>query len=185
MTPDFIQRLQHLLMTVLSTLIVSLIGLGSWVVYTTHNASVSIPDLYDKMDQVSHQIEQVRKDGDNRDKDQSKRNDQVDQLLKQHNMEISEALAEHNREIDNSISTMTATLDNHSTDLRDLKNFVQSLRDQKQVIIVHHAEAEAPANSTQTPVRTVGTILSELLGVAPKHHRAGSGRRPGQPKRTR
>ena len=183
MNPEFARGLRSLLFTVLGSLVLSLFTLGTWVVYTTQNASVSIPQLYGKIDQISHQIEQVRKDGDNRDQEQSRRNDEVDKILRQHNLDISEALAEHNRQIDNSISNMTATLENHSRDLTDLKNFVQALKDQKQVIIVHHAEAEAP--STPTPVRTVGNILSELLGVAPKHHRAGSGRRPGQPKRTR
>lgn len=171
----------------LTATVLSMGGLTTWVVKTTQENSVSVPQLSVKIDRLSDQIQGVKDASERRDHEQELRNEQIDQLLNKHNLDISEALAEHNREIDGSIANMTALLDQHGKDLFDLKSFVQSLKDQKQVIVVRHAEAEEPpirfTPSTPAPIRAVGNVLNELLGTAP-HFRSGTGRRPGQPRRS-
>jgi hypothetical protein len=183
-TPEFVRRLTNALWTVLTSLILSIIGVVTWAIYTTQSISVSIPEVYAKLNHLSYQIEEVKQAGERRDSEQERRNDQVDQLLSKHNLDISEALREHNAGIDASIGEMKATLDRHSEDLGDLKSFVQALKEQRQVIVVHHAEAEIPPTAPQLPppIKAAEHFVSEILGTAPHH---GSGRRPGQPRRTR
>ena len=189
MTPDFLNNIQRLLWTVLATTVLSMGGIITWAIHTTYATSVSVPQLSEKIDDLSRQVGELKTDGERREHVMERRDTQNDELLAKHNLDISEALAEHNKEIDDKISALAlAFLDGHSKDLSDLKSFVQSLRDQKQVIVVRHAEAEVPlvrATPTPPPIRAAENVLKELLGVSPKHYRAGSGRRPGQPMRTR
>ena len=86
----------------------------------------------------------------------------------------------HNVDVDETLDRIEQKQTHQGEDISALKTFVQDLRDQKQVIVVHHAESPTPSIP-----RMAQSFVNELLGVAPKHYRAGSGRRPGQPKRTR
>ena len=125
--------------------------LGCWVVHTTSDHS----------DQLTHLT------------------DSVDELKNEGIVRNSEQI-KHNVDVDETLDRIEQKQTHQGEDISALKTFVQDLREQKQVIVVHHAEAPIPSIP-----RMAQSFVNELLGVAPKHYRPGSGRRPGQPKRTR
>ena len=143
--------MNDLLPKVQSLLMSGVLALGIWVVHTTSDHSDQLTHLADTVDEIKNE-------GIVRNVEQTK----------------------HNVDVDETLDRIEQKQTQQGEDISALKTFVQDLREQKQVIVVHHAESPI-----QSIPRMAQSFVSELLGVAPKHYRAGSGRRPGQPKRTR